>query len=89
MFIMNLNNIVFVKLTERGKKIYKDHNSETDQYIRENFPKITIVKDQKNLDVEISFQLWKLFSIFGKYINIGLDPVFVNNEIIFKNKGDK
>lgn len=73
----NMNELVYVKLTERGKKVYLKHYSDyNDPKIKPKFV---------DLDKKLGIQLWELMIIFGGdntpdwfgEIN------FENNEIFF------
>ena len=76
---LNLNEIVFVRLNEYGKQVYRNHENELNQFIKVRFPKIKLT--HRNLNEEIGFQLWELIKIFGKYLDIGKKTTFINNEI--------
>lgn len=71
----NLNEIVVVKLTDKGKKAYKKY--ETNLNLSNNLKK-------ENLDGEIEFELWNLFKIFGEHMGIGNQVLFINNSFRMK-----
>lgn len=54
----NINDYVYVKLTERGKKVYLEH------YAKYNDPKIKAPHRNK-IDSKLGFQLYELMIIFG------------------------
>lgn len=73
---INLNEVVVVELTDKGKEIYEKYKDSSN--LLNNLKK-------KNLDGELKFQLWKLFEIFGEHIGIGSQILFINNS--FKIEG--
>ena len=76
--IINMNEYVYVKLTDFGKSIIEkeDTDIETKAHIK---PEI-----RKQTELGRQFQLYELFSLFGKYMYNGSASVpFENNVIIF------
>jgi len=76
----NLNNEVKVKLNEKGKEIYLSHLKKVSSE-----PECAFVRET-NSDGYTTFQLWDLMKLFGDYMRLGEEPVFENNEIIFKEE---
>ena len=71
---LNINDIVKVKLTEKGRKIY------TEYYTRYSVGGVSkIIK----LDADGFFhtELWDIMNIFGSHLYMGAEPMFENNEI--------
>lgn len=76
----NINNPVWVKLTERGEKIWAAY------WMR--FPELGhtgVPRECRKTDAQgrTEFQLWTLMEIFGSSLNIGFDPPF-ETTIYFK-----
>lgn len=76
----NVNNEVKVKLNKRGKEIYLSHLKEVSSE-----PECVFVR-KTNSSGYTTFQLWDLMKLFGDYMSLGEEPVFENNEIIFKEE---
>ena len=71
---INLNEIVKVKLTDCGKKIFYMHYSNS---------KIVLEKDKEGYS---EFQLWELMNIFGEYMGLGFKECFDPLEIIYSRR---
>lgn len=73
----NVNDAVYVKLTDIGKKIYMKHF--------EQYKKLNIFAPYRNkLDDMLEFQLYNLFEIFGgENMTSWVDVNFKLNEIYF------
>ncbi|MBT6691038.1 hypothetical protein HOB10_01740 [Candidatus Parcubacteria bacterium] len=91
----NLNNRVFVKLTQRGEEVLSAHISKQAKIISHvkrlhNLPqdaasaaKITTLYEP-NEEGYIEIELWHLMEIFGAYAQTTIDePSFVGNCIYF------
>ena len=80
---INLNDNVKVKLTAFGIKIYIDYMNAPNNGQLDN-PIIKPMDCMPKIDEEgyTIFQLWQLFSIFGKYINMGTEMCFFPLEIV-------
>ena len=65
--IININDIATVMLTKLGENILLSNSMYSSNYDFES----------KKLKIE----LWELMNIFGKYLYIGSEQVFVNNEL--------
>jgi len=72
----NVNDYIYVKITEEGHKIYEEYIEKLTNEIREYFPK------SKNLELPLAnsdkngwtkFQLWNFMQIFGEHFHIGVD----------------
>ena len=72
----NINEIVKVKLTQKGKLIYSEYQIEIQKRFNRNGIKINVP-----LSIEVdsegfsSFQLWKFMEIFGSHMYCGAEPV--------------
>lgn len=69
MTTININDIVRVRLTEKGKHIYKYHIGLYNSLDR--------IKDGL-----LETELWDIAVIFGGEFYMGAEPMFENNEII-------
>lgn len=76
----NINNEVKVKLNEKGKEIYLSHLKEISSEAECDYARKT------NSYRYTTFQLWDLMKLFGDHMRLGEEPVFENNEIIFKEE---
>ena len=70
---VNINVTVWVKLTDEGKKLLREHY-ESHRINASKVPKLY----RKG---KVSFQLWDLMHIFGPNLYNGCTVPFVNNEI--------
>ena len=72
----NINEIVKVKLTQKGKLIYLEHQIEIQKRFNRDRIKIDVP-----LNVEIdsegfsSLQLWRFMEIFGSHMYCGAEPI--------------
>ena len=72
----NINDIIKVKLTQKGKLIYLEYQIE----IQKRFDRDGI-KIEVPLNIEVdsegfsSFQLWRFMEIFGSHMYCGAEPV--------------
>lgn len=71
----NLNEYVYVALTEAGKKYLALHYAE----FKESFERLNHTPPTDRSE----FQLWELMQIFGPYMHLGMQVPFENNEIRF------
>lgn len=71
--LVNLNDTVKVKLTEKGRQILKDEH----EALKKRFPSISEYKE-KEVDKSgyTQFQLWSLIKTFGPSIYLGCDVPF-------------
>lgn len=76
---LNLNETVKVKLTERGKKIYREHFSPLPDGFEQPEPRI-------DEDGFTEIQLWVFMAMFGKSMSIGKPNVIKPLEIVFDNE---
>ena len=83
----NANEIVKVKLREKGVEIMKERDKE----LNDRLKSVGIVQGlgelKLNLDDQgyVDFQLWSLFEIFGKHIKYGHEPPFELDVIFVKD----
>ena len=77
----NINDDVRVKLTPRGREIYKNYCRKMVSYsptIEPGFSR----QLKKDKDGYTTWQLWYLMQIFGTHIGQGLDNCFDTNILI-------
>ena len=67
---MNINDVVKVKLTVLGYKIYNT-------YTINNF-----LVNKVNKDNIIETELWEIMKIFGPHFYVGADALFEDNKIL-------
>lgn len=77
MFEFNVNDNVYVKLTERGRKHHKKIHDE----LIKTFPQVYVSLGKYNPPEEDKdgwsrWQLWVLMETFGEIMHIGFDPPF-------------
>jgi hypothetical protein len=65
---LSINTEVTVKLTERGKKIYREYMGELPPGASYEFPE--------------KMEIWQLMHIFGKHMTLLSDPVFFNDDMV-------
>lgn len=65
----NINKMVKVKLTSKGKEIHKQRYDKYNHSIEYTPPK----EDENGYS---DFQMWELMNIFGEHTSIGLDQCF-------------
>ena len=72
----NINEIVKVKLTQKGKLIYSEHQIEIQKRFNRDKIKIDLPLNAK-VDNEgfSSFQLWEFMKIFGSHMYCGAEPI--------------
>lgn len=71
MLPININDIVRVKLTEKGKRVYRDHIGLYNLF-------------DKSKEGILETELWDIAKIFGPMFYVGAEAVFENNEILVK-----
>lgn len=71
MFEFNVNQTVYVKLTDKGRRILREnHVKRLGRYpLRYEEPKV-------DAEGYTRFQLWVLMQEFGPHMRLGLDPFF-------------
>ena len=84
MKVFNINNIIKVKLTDRGKDIYYHQHDELNKYygkeiIKPRYPDV-------DEDGFTRFQLWHFMEIYGPHTHIGMDNFIENNDIYIFEK---
>ena len=72
----NINEIVKVKLTQKGKLIYLEHQIEIQKRFNRDKIKIDVPLNAE-VDSEgfSSFQLWRFMEIFGSHMYCGAEPI--------------
>lgn len=71
MIAININDIVKVKLTEKGKCVYKYHVGLYSSF-------------DKSKEGILETELWDIANIFSTMFYVGAEPMFENNEILIK-----
>lgn len=80
----NINDYVYVKLTDLGREVYRKRNDGL--LSKDTTIKLDIPEDKDvNSNGYSSFQMWSLMDIFGKHMYLGCENVF-ETEIIFKEQ---
>ena len=76
---INVNSMIKVKLTKRGKQVHIDYYKEL---LGNSMPNADLTP---SIDEEgyTRYQLWTFMRIFGPHFNIGTKPLIQNNEIHF------
>lgn len=82
MRILNVNEMVKVKLTEKGLDIYWEYNRDMPEQLK---PSINELRRRADKEGYHSFQIWKLMNIFGASIGISFDLPFETNMLIDEN----
>ncbi len=77
--MINLNNLYWVKLSNKGKKIYKEYYENLSIYK---------VYNQPDIDGWIKLQLWQIMKIFGYNLSIGLHNLPFDDMNLYDNKPD-
>ena len=71
----NINEFIKVKLTQKGKLIYLEHQIEMQKRFNRDGIKIEV---PLNIEVDTegfsSFQLWRFMEIFGSHMYCGAEP---------------
>ena len=92
--VYNLNDYVFVKLTQRGHEI---HRKEHDDLVAEICSRKGWTEEELNMpykpvdedaDGYSRWQLWTLMQTFGRHIAMGVPPPFTPNIILASNLQD-
>lgn len=78
---LNLNTYVKVKLTKFGEEIYS-HQYDWAIGRLQNFDRPLPVCDEEGF---VTIELWKLFEIYGKYVECGRDQIF-KESVIYLNE---
>lgn len=81
--LFNVNEPVWVKLTERGRKIHRAQNDA----INEQFPNVNLEYRAPEEDAEgwSKWQMWSLMQTFGAHIGMGIEPPFETTIAITSN----
>ena len=73
---LNLNSIVKVKLTDRGKDIYYHQYDDINKlYIERGLTPLTPRMPKVDSEGYTKFQLWHFMNVFGEYMCLGLPEV--------------
>ncbi len=74
---ININSSVKIKLTDKGRKVYRNHLYDI---LGSIYRKNNEIEKLFNIDEDkqgySTWQLWKLMSIFGSHIGMGSDICF-------------
>lgn len=86
----NINNYVWVKLTDLGKEILKKNHDELQSLIDNSGGKCILEFNhpETNENGYSKFQLWALMAEFGNHLYLGCIPPFEPN-ILFEVKDEK
>lgn len=79
----NINHTVQIRLTDSGRKVYAAYRARNTETFREFNVKYNNVDE--HLEDEngwSSWQLWEVMSIFGPFLDHGVNPVFETTIII-------
>lgn len=80
---MNINDIIKVKLTDKGKEIIqKDYARLISLYPTLDI-KPCYVEDE---DGYIEFQMWDFMRLYGSHFYVGCPQLIVQNEIVYEVK---
>jgi hypothetical protein len=81
-FEININEYVYVQLTEKGKQVYYDYYHALDKLGNLNLGELEL---QEYKEGYVKFQLWQFIQIFGPKIYLGMtEPLFKNNDLQFR-----
>jgi hypothetical protein len=84
---MNINDVVWFRLTDEGIKRYKEYLLNFSKGFPQKLQDL-FIKSYDELEPDehgyIELQLWEVMHIFGPHLYVGSHPLFVNNEILFK-----
>ena len=92
LFETNWNVSVMVRLTADGKKVYREHHSAANEWIRSNFPDrehLHLDPDDELKEMEDKhdgwclFPLWELMRIFGPLFGTGKQGPFKGGIVRF------
>lgn len=84
MVTINLNEIVKVKLTDRGKDIFYHQLDEVNELIKRRGGKpLEPHMPKVDADGYTDFQLWRLMQLYGPHIGMGLPLPFDLNNIVY------
>ncbi|MDP2599095.1 MAG: hypothetical protein Q8P49_04680 [Candidatus Liptonbacteria bacterium] len=79
----NVNDEVEVRLTEAGKRIYRQHHGEISRKASWNIA----IREPQEQEGWSCFQMWVLMEIFGPHMHMGTpEAPFEENEIRLKSK---
>ena len=73
----NFNDYIWLKLTEEGKKIYRD-------YFKSDFSDYDMLTHVKNEDGFYRFQAWSAMQVFGKHLRIGCNALPFSPGVFFE-----
>lgn len=83
----NINDYVYVKLTDRGRAIHRQQFDEFNRHVMSLMPReYTPPKEDEN--GWSKWQLWVLMSTFGEHCHMGDDPPF-ETKIQFEIDGER
>ena len=87
MVAINLNEVVKVKLTDHGKKIYyhrfdKVNEAAGREILKPSFPKV-------DADGYSRFQLWDFIHLYGNYIYMAVENVIEPLEIVYEGDAER
>lgn len=74
MKVFNINEYIYVKLTDRGKNILNNYYADFDW------------KPTPNEEGYYKFQMWQFMNLFGNHFSMGTDNITINNNVYFKEE---
>ena len=78
---MNVNDVVYVKLTKTVLEIYEQHIKEIQKLVT-FISVIDSFMRGKIKDGVLVMQLWEIMQIFGAYFIVGSEPPFMEIDIL-------
>ena len=82
--VFNLNDIVKVKLNDRGLDIYLHRYDE----LLLKYDWLPPVRVEMDKDGYVEFQLWDFMNLFGKYMYLTAPPVLESLDIIIPDRSE-
>lgn len=84
---MNLNDEVWVRLTEEGRRIHRARHDELAQFVRSRGGTFHDYVPKPEQDGWSKWQLWGLFQEFGAHVGMGISIPF-ETEISFSDPAE-
>lgn len=84
---INLNDIIKVKLTQKGVDIFYHQHDELNKWLTA-MKALPLKPHMPEIDAEgyTEFQLWKFMNIYGQHIEMGMDQVIKPLNIYLKDE---
>lgn len=72
----NINEFIKVKLSQKGKLVYSEHQIEIQKRFNRDKIKIDVpLNVEVNSEGFTEFQLWRFMEIFGSHMYCGAEPI--------------